>query len=88
MIDKKLKCWRKIQNILNSYGYSYMDMLEYMHLIDVSRMKQEFDDYIKKLNELEEDDEENSRSYRRTWIKANSSHKGKHKGYWRKIKIK
>lgn len=51
MKDKKLKCWRKIQDTLNSYGYSYMDMLEYMHLIDISRMKREFDYYIKQLKQ-------------------------------------
>lgn len=49
MEDKQFKCWTKIRKILNAYGYSYMDMLKYLDLIDISRMRREFDEYIKKI---------------------------------------
>ena len=49
MEEQKFKCWTKIRKILNTYGYSYMDMLEYLPLIDISRMKREFEEYIKKI---------------------------------------
>ncbi len=53
MKDKKFKCWTKIRKILNAYGYSYMDMLEYLPLIDISRMRREFEYYIKQITHKE-----------------------------------
>jgi len=49
MKDKKFKCWTRIRKVLNENGYSYMDMLEYLPLIDISRMKREFEAYIKEI---------------------------------------
>ena len=49
MKDKKFKCWTKIRKILNENGYSYIDMIGYLPLIDISRLWREFETHIFKI---------------------------------------
>ena len=52
MKEKKFKCWTEIRKTLNKYGYSYMDMLGYLHLIDISRLWREFEAHIFEIEKI------------------------------------